>query len=176
MRTNPRRRAGDTTGQGRAIGPARRNRSVGGRFRVPPFFARRQNRFDETRRPGRSVLPFDTGRFGIRCRATTNWRQVVQRCVTSGKVARSRVTSPPNVRRWPRLDLHVGQLGNRRESPEAGERPEAAVAAASWYVEVGGSGGYGWMGIAASGQEAGQRRRGKPQRRVSVRPAGGEPR
>lgn len=155
------------------LGLHRGNRSLTGNwFRTPPFTARRQNRFDETRRPGRSVLPFDTARYGVGYHEEANCHEDTPSCPSSDKVARSRATSPPNVRRGTRLDLPVAQLGNRCESPEAGERPEAAVATASWYVEVGGSGGYGWMGIAASGQEAGQRRR-KPQRRLSVRPAGG---
>jgi len=54
-----------TTGQGRPTDPNRRNRRWQARFRVPPFSARRQNRFDETRRPDSGTLPFDTGRYGV---------------------------------------------------------------------------------------------------------------
>jgi hypothetical protein len=168
---NPRREAGDTTGQGRAIGPARRNRSVGGRFRVPSFSVRRQNRFDETRRPGRSVLPCDTGRFSVRCCETINCHEETPSCPSSGKVALT--GTPPNASRRVRLDLPVAQLDDGRESPAGEERPEAAISKPGRNLEEGGSGGNGWRQRRPRSEGAGPRRRGKPQRRLSVRPAGG---
>jgi hypothetical protein len=77
--------------------PNRRNRRLGARFRVPPFSVRRQNRFDETRRPGRSVLPFDTGRYGVSCHEEANCHEDTPSCMSSGKVALT--GTPPNVRR-----------------------------------------------------------------------------
>jgi len=76
----------------------RRNRAWAGWFRVSCYSVRRQNRFDETRRPGRSVVPFDTGRFGIRCWPTTGCHEATP-CTISGEIARSRQSSPPNARR-----------------------------------------------------------------------------
>jgi len=60
----------------------RRNRAWAGWFRVSPYSVRRQNRFDETRRPGRSVVPFDEHQYGLCRRRITD-------CVSSGKIASS---------------------------------------------------------------------------------------
>ena len=70
-----------TTGHGRPIGHTRGNLPLGaGWFRVPPFSARRQNRFDETRRPGRSVVLSDNRGYGV-C------RHIPQSCTSSCKIA-----------------------------------------------------------------------------------------
>jgi hypothetical protein len=140
---------------------------AGNWFRAWPFSVRPQSVFANGRRPGRSVLPCDTGRFGVGCHEEANCHEDTPSCPSSGKVALT--GTPPNARRRVRLDLPVAQLGDRCESPAAAERPEAANAAVARYVEVGGSGGIpgGWQRRsrpAGTGNDDG----GKPQRRLSV--------
>nr|AAQ05764.1 hypothetical protein [Natronobacterium sp. AS-7091] len=58
-----RQKGPDTTAQGRAIGPERGEELVAG-FRVLPFCVRRQNRFDQARRPVYHAESAEYGTFG----------------------------------------------------------------------------------------------------------------
>jgi hypothetical protein len=127
-------------------------------FRVQPFSARRQNLYGERQTAAKSSDGTDSGQYGVR-------HGLGQDCLSSGNRALPRVNSPPTARVDLRRGVRIGQLANRCESPAvARDRPVRGGGWAWWEREA---------ATAAPAEGPANDDGGKPQRRVSVRPAGG---
>jgi hypothetical protein len=193
MKVSPGERPGHDR-EGSCPRPFPGNLSLGGNwFRVLSYSARRQNRFDETRRPVSSPLPFDTGRYSRSsgcmfrrleplsrdnsclyiCLGDSGLVELNIDCVrrSTGRISRfvklltrgNGSPQPPHPPRSGRLELAISVA----RPGDRRESPAALVAAR--YVEVGGSGGIpgGWQRRSrpvGTGNDDG----GKPQRRLSV--------
>jgi len=98
----------DTTERGRATGHDRRN-ALAGVFRVLPFSARRQNRFDHARRPVNAGLDKVSGRSN-RNPSNHSERSPISICLSSG--------------------VPAAKAGDRAPSPDGEESSAVAVAVA----------------------------------------------
>ena len=125
MNRNPRRKAGDTTGQGRATNPNRRNRRWGALFRVPSFSARRLSLYGRHQTVGRLFERADTGRYAVLLAVSKGWRWVVQSCVFSCKVARSGLGLPGRLPPSLRRSIEFRRLGVTEVREYPSRRPKA---------------------------------------------------